>query len=154
MPKGDAFPFQLWFRLLQDCKKTKWKKFSIGIIIYFIERHYEYKYGIHINSNMYVGEGLKIVHGDGIFLNCKSIGNNFTCYPNVMLGASGDISDRDGIPTVEDDVTVYTGAVITGNVVLHKGCVVGANSYVNKDVPENVIVAGLPAKIIRNLDKK
>lgn len=151
VPKGNAFPYQVWFRLLQSCKRSKLKKYTIGIFAYLIERHYEYKYGVHANANMPVGKGLNIVHGDGIFLNCQIIGDNFTCYPMVMLGASGEASERNGIPKIEDNVAVYTGAVVTGNVVLHSGCVVAANSYVNKDVPENTVVAGLPAKVIKTL---
>ena len=148
IPQGNTLPYQVWFRLLQSCKKSKFKKYTFGILAYLIERHYEYKYGIHANANMPVGKGLNIVHGDGVFLNGKSIGNNFTCYPGVMLGAAGFDSKREGIPIVEDDVTIYTGAVVTGNVTLHKGCVVAANAYVNRDVPAGVVVGGLPAKII------
>ena len=153
VPRGYVFAYQVWFRLLQDCKKSKWKKYTVGIFVYLIERHYEYKYGIHANANMSVGQGLNIVHGDGVFLNCRSIGDNFTCYPGVMLGASGDASQRGGSPTIEDNVTIYTGAVVTGNVILHSGCVVAANAYVNTDVPENTMVAGLPARVIRKIEK-
>ena len=39
-----------------------------------MERRYGYKYGIHANANMPVWKGLNIVHGDGAFLNCQSIG--------------------------------------------------------------------------------
>ncbi len=149
IPQGNALPYQVWFRLLQSCKKSRLKKYTLGLIVYLIERHYEYKYGIHANANMPVGKGLNIVHGDGVFLNCQSIGDNFTCYPGIMLGAAGADSTRAGIPIVEDNVTVYTGAVVTGNIILHSGCVVAANAYVNKDVPPRTVVGGLPARIIK-----
>ncbi len=148
IPRGNALVYQVWFRLLQSCKKSKLKKYTMGIIVYLIERHYEYKYGIHANTNMSVGKGLNIVHGDGIFLNCQSIGDDFTCYPGVMVGAAGADSKRNGIPIIEDNVTIYTGAVVTGKVTLHSGCVIAANAYVNKDVPADTLVGGLPAKII------
>lgn len=54
-----------------------------------------------------------------------------------------------GVPTIEDNVTIYTGAVVVGNITLHKGCIIGANAFVNKDVESNCLVAGIPAKKIR-----
>jgi len=97
-------------------KRKKLLKYSIGSIIYIIFRHYEYKYGIHVNTNIDIGKVLKIVHGDGVYLNCKSIGENFTVYQNVTLG-----TDRSGgIPKVDDKVTLYTGVVICGNICLKR----------------------------------
>ncbi len=49
-----------------------------------------------------------------------------------------------------DSVTVYTNSVVCGNITLHDGCVIGAQSYVDKDVDENSFVAGIPAKLIRD----
>lgn len=146
--QGSTFKHDVWFRILQATKKRKITKYTVGIIAYFFEQHYTYKYGIHANSNMEVGYGLKIVHGDGVHLNCKSIGNNFTVYQGVTLG-----KDKSGIPTIQDDVTIYPGAVVVGGILVHSGAVIGANSFVNHDVPENTVVAGAPAKIIRKIDK-
>lgn len=151
-PQGSTFPHDVWFRILQFSKKRKLTKYSVGLFVYLIERHYSLKYGVYINSNIEIGPGLKVVHPDGAFLNCKKIGNNLTVFPGVMLGAKGDNMTIKGVPEVGNNVTVYTGAVIVGNVTLHDGCVVGANSYVDKDVPENAIVAGLPAHVIRYID--
>lgn len=50
---------------------------------------------------------------------------------------------------VEDDVWIGNGAMISGGVILHKGCVVGMGSIVTKDVPEYAVVAGCPARIIK-----
>jgi len=140
-PQGSTFPHDVWFRILQSCKKRKILKYSLGIYAYFRERHFALKYGIHINSNVSVGEGLFIVHGGGIYINVSSIGCNFTCYQSVTLGRL-----RDGIPTVENNVTVYPGAVVVGDIVLHNGCSIGANSYCDKNVDEYTKVYGIPAK--------
>jgi len=50
---------------------------------------------------------------------------------------------------IKDNVWIGAGAKILGGVTIHTGAVVGANAVVTRDVPENGIVAGVPAKIIR-----
>lgn len=149
-PQGSTFPFHVWFRLLQKCKRKKTFKWTIGLLVYFGERSLSYKYGIFANANTEIGLGLRIVHGSGVFINCKSIGENFTIYQNVTLGAAGRAdSPRPGVPTIGDNVTIFTGAVVAGDVTLHDGCVVAANSFVNKDVEANTMVAGCPAKVVK-----
>lgn len=147
-PKGSTFPHTVWFRVLQNCKKSRIKKYTIGILAYLKERQLSFKYGIYANSNIEIGSGLRVVHADGVFLNCESIGENFTVYPGVMLGSARTNSSKEGVPIIGNNVTIYTGAVVTGKVTLHDNCVVGANAFVNKDVAANTIVAGLPAKVI------
>lgn len=112
--------------------------------MYFIQRHYEFKYGIHINSNTQVGSGLCVVHGGSVYLNCKKIGDNLTVYPNVMLGAT-----HKGIPSIGNNVTIYTGAVISGNVHIGDNCIIAANSVVLKDCEESWMYAGIPARKIK-----
>lgn len=141
MPRGSVFRYIVWFRIMQFVKKNKITKLLLGGGVYLIHRHYEYKYGIHANTNIEVGKGLLIKHGDGVYLNCTKIGKNFTVYQGVTLGA-----DKNGIPTVEDNVTVYTNAVVVGNITLHSGCHVGANAFLNKSVDANKTVVGVPAK--------
>jgi acetyltransferase-like isoleucine patch superfamily enzyme len=50
---------------------------------------------------------------------------------------------------IQDDVWIGAGSIILPGVTLHSGCVVGAGSVVTKDVENDVIVAGVPAKLIR-----
>lgn len=53
------------------------------------------------------------------------------------------------VPIIGNDVTICTGAIICGGVMLEDGCTVGANSYVDKNVLKQTVVAGLPAKVIK-----
>ena len=55
-------------------------------------------------------------------------------------------------PVIGDNVTLGASVVIIGNVHIGNNVVVGAGSVVVKDVPDNCVVAGNPAKIIRYLD--
>ena len=136
-PKGTTFPYIVWFRILQSCKRSAIKKYTIGLFAYHKYNRMTYKYGIHLNSNINVGKGLYIVHGNGVYLNCKEIGDNFTVYQCVTLGSEN--KDCSAGPVVGNNVTIYTGAVVAGEIILHDGAVIGANSFVDKDVPENTL---------------
>lgn len=83
-----------------------------------------------------------IVHGGAVYLNTHSIGKNFTCYQSVTLG-----KNKSGIPTVGDNVTVYPGAVIVGDIYLGNNSTIGANSYVDKNVDENITIIGASSKV-------
>lgn len=82
-----------------------------------------------------------VVHGGSVYLNCKIIGKNFTVYPSVMLGPS-----KKGIPSVGNNVIIYTGAVISGDVYIGDNCIIAANSVVLSDCEALWMYAGIPAK--------
>lgn len=143
--KRPMFRYIFWLRIVNRLKSNCITKFSLAIIPYLILRHYQFKYGIHIGTSIPIGKGLCIQHGDGVYLNVQSIGDNFTVYQGVTLGSS----PNKGIPIVEDNVTVYMGAKVFGDVVLKDNCVVGANAVVTHDVDRDAVVIGIPAKRIR-----
>ena len=144
-PKGTCFRFQVWLRLMQGVKLHKVLKVVLGPAVYLGFRHYEYKYGIHCNTNIRIGKGLQIVHGGSVYLNCEGIGDNFTVDQNVTLGKI----PGGGIPLVRDNVTVYTGSVVVGSVILKDNATIGALSYVDKNVETGETVVGIPARMIR-----
>lgn len=140
---GGVFRYIFWLRVIHVVKSNTVTKVMFGVPTYLIFRHYEYKYGIHISTNLEIGKGLKIVHGDCVYLNCKRIGNNATIFQGVTLGADGGSLN---IPTICDNVTICVGAVIVGNITLYDGCTVAANAFVKHDVKEGDVVGGIPAK--------
>lgn len=141
--RGGVFRFTVWLRIVSYVKKEKILRLCYPVA-YLIFRHYTYKYGIHVDSNIEIGKGLMIVHGDGVYINCNKVGNNFTIYQNVTVGV-----DTSGRPNICDNVTIYPGAVVVGEICLNNNCVVGANSFLNKTVDEGTTVAGVPAKRIK-----
>jgi len=145
-PRGNTFRYLFWFRLMQAIKKNKISKLIFGFPVYIIFRHYEYKYGIHANTNIKIGGGLKIVHGDCVYINCKEIGENFTIYQGVTTGVLKDTGD---LPLIKDNVKICTNSVVCGDIVLENNCCVGANSFVNCNVESSTLVAGCPAKVIK-----
>jgi acetyltransferase-like isoleucine patch superfamily enzyme len=88
------------------------------------------------------------------------IGNYVHTGANVMMFAFNHCTELTGIPTIEqdyldgdiiieDDVWIGAGSIILAGVHIGKGAVIAANSVVTKDVPENAIAGGIPAKIIK-----
>jgi len=92
-----------------------------------------------------VGPGLFIQHGWGTSVSAKKIGRNCWISQHVTIGFTND-TDK---PTIGDNVTIYAGAKVLGNVKVGDNCVVGANAVVVRDVPENCTAFGVPAYIVR-----
>ncbi len=128
------------------------------------------EYGV----NIHVGEGC-FVNYNCVFLDIAPI----TLGDSVWIGASVTLAtpmhpflDREriyneypdnlgphdleyGKPiTIDDHVWICSGAVILGGVHIGKNSIVAAGSVVTKDVPDNVIVAGVPARVVRPIDEE
>jgi serine O-acetyltransferase len=76
-----------------------------------------------------------IVIGDGAV-----IGHGVRIYQNVTLGLTQN--GVGGYPTIEDDVSIYAGAVVIGGITVGAGSVIGANAIVSRDVPAGSVVVG------------
>ena len=87
---------------------------------------------------------MKLSHPFSTVLNADRIGCNFTCAHCTTLGKKDNKR-----PVIGDNVTLGANAIIIGGVIIGNNVVVGAGSVVVKDVPDNAIVAGNPAKIIK-----
>ena len=109
--------------------------------------------GIEIHPKAKIGKNLFIDHGMGVVIGETSeIGDNVTIYHMVTLGGiSPSINSNDQRhvkrhPTLMDNEVIGSGAQILGPVVVGKNAKVGANAVVTKDVPENAVMLGIPAK--------
>jgi serine O-acetyltransferase len=107
--------------------------------------------GIDIHAGAEIGERFFIDHGTGVVVGETAvIGNNVKIYQGVTLGAmSTRRSDRDGPlppkrhPTIEDDVTIYSGATILGgDTVIGAGSVIGGNVWIVRSVPPGSKIFG------------
>lgn len=76
------------------------------------------------------------------------IGDNVKIGTNVLMG--GRELEPGQVPIVGDNCIISTGAKLLGPITVGKNSVVGANSVVITDVPENSVVAGIPARIIKS----
>lgn len=80
-----------------------------------------------------------------MIVNSKAkIGKNLTIYPGVTVGAS-----KSGVPTIGDNVFLGLGSKVFGDVTIGNNVIVAPNAVVVKNVPDNSIVAGVPAKVIK-----
>ena len=109
--------------------------------------------GIEIHPGAKIGKNLFIDHGMGVVIGETSeIGNNVTIYHMATLGGiapsinSNDQRQVKRHPTLGDCVVVGSGAQILGPVKIGTHAKIGANAVVTKDVPENAVMVGIPAK--------
>ena len=105
--------------------------------------------GIEIHPSARIGEGLFIDHRAGVVVGeTAEIGHNVTLYQGVTLGGTGFATGKRH-PTVEDNVTIGSGAKLLGPITVGHGSKVGANSVVIHDVPPNSTVVGNPGHPVR-----
>ena len=109
--------------------------------------------GIEIHPNAKIGKNLFIDHGMGVVIGETSeIGDNVTIYHMVTLGGISPSINSDSQrqikrhPTLMNNVVIGSGAQILGPVIVGENAKVGANAVVTKDVPNNAVMIGIPAK--------
>ena len=126
---------------------------KFNLVARIISQFSRFLTGIEIHPNAKIGKNLFIDHGMGVVIGETSeIGDNVTIYHMVTLGGispsinSDDQRNTKRRPTLMDNVVVGSGAQILGPVVVRKNAKIGANAVVTKDVDENSVMVGIPAK--------
>jgi serine O-acetyltransferase len=105
--------------------------------------------GIEIHPAAQIGRALFIDHGMGVVIGeTAEIGDDVTLYQGVTLGGTGFACGKRH-PTVEDNVTIGSGAKLLGPIRIGHGSKIGANSVVIHDVPPNSTVVGNPGHPVR-----
>jgi serine O-acetyltransferase len=105
--------------------------------------------GIEIHPAAKIGDGFFIDHGMGVVIGeTAEIGDNVTLYQGVTLGGTGFATGKRH-PTVQDNVTIGSGAKLLGPITVGHGSKIGANSVVVHDVPPNSTVVGVPGHPVR-----
>ena len=105
--------------------------------------------GIEIHPGARIGNGFFIDHGMGVVIGeTAEIGDDVTLYQGVTLGGTGFATGKRH-PTVQDNVTIGSGAKMLGPITVGHGAKIGANSVVIHDVPPNSTVVGNPGHPVR-----
>ena len=114
----------------------------IKILIYLLFNAY-IPYEVEIGSASKFGYG-----GLGIVIHPRAkIGKNVLIGQQVTIGGRSKIKE---VSVIGDNVLIGAGAKILGDVMIGNNVVIGANAVVVKSVPDNCVVAGVPARIIKN----
>lgn len=122
--------------------------------IIFIYHFFKYKrLGFKLRFTVYpntVGPGFRIYHaGDYIHIKPNTrIGKNCSVLPGVVIGNKYQEAD-DSFVTIGDNCYLGLGVRIFGSITIGNNVIIGANSVVTRDMPDNCIVGGVPAKIIK-----
>jgi serine O-acetyltransferase len=105
--------------------------------------------GIEIHPAARIGDGFFIDHGMGVVIGeTAEIGRDVTLYQSVTLGGTGFATGKRH-PTVQDNVTIGSGAKLLGPITVGHGSKIGAGSVVIHDVPPNSTVVGNPGHPVR-----
>lgn len=100
-----------------------------------------------------IGKGSKLGYGGiGVVIHKDTVMGQYCIIgQNVTIG--GGNSHYPGVPIIGDNVHISHGACVFGGISIGNNVEIGANAVVNKPVPDNAIVAGVPAKILRIVQK-
>ncbi len=146
--------------LLYKLSNFLWKK-KFKFLARFIMQTGRFLTGIEVHPAAKIGERLFMDHGFGIVIGeTAEIGNDVTIYQGVTLGGvmpsveSDSQRNQKRHPTIGNNVIIGSGAQVLGPIKVGKFSRVGANSVVTKNVPENVTVAGVPAREFGETSKK
>jgi serine O-acetyltransferase len=134
---------------------------KFDLIARIISQFSRFLTGIEIHPGAKIGKNLFIDHGMGVVIGETSdIGDNVTIYHMATLGGiapsinSNDQRNVKRHPTIEDEVVIGSGAQVLGPVTVGRCAKIGANAVITKDVPENAVMVGIPAKNVGLADSE
>lgn len=131
----------LWRSRIVPHEFWKWVARSISQISRFLT-------GVEIHPGATVGRRLFIDHGMGVVIGETAvIGDDVLLYHQVTLGGTS-LEKKKRHPTIGNNVLVGMGAKIVGAITIGSNCKIGANAVVNKDIPDNCTVVGIPGRIV------
>lgn len=141
---SNNFKFIFWFRVAQHYRRS-WNKFFYLISKYFY-RKYKIQYGLWIPLNVKIGPGVEFPHSSSIVMDRGVvIGKNCKISHNTSIGRH---FRKKGSPKIGDNVIIGPNSIIYGRIVVGNNAVIGSLTLVNKDVPDNGVVVGVPGKLI------
>ena len=143
----DTVRFQLRLRKIEYLYNVHRGNLICKLYLTFLElinHNLAVRLGFSIPKNVF-GAGLCIVHYGTIVISSKAkVGENCRIHPSTSIG------DYDGAPTIGNNVYIGPGAKLFGKIAIGNNVAIGANAVVNSNIPDNVTVGGIPAKIISN----
>jgi len=142
-----AFLYFKGFMAIQTyrCSHALYKS-GRDLLAFHLQNRSSELFGVDINPAAKIGHGTMLDHATGFVMGETAVlGNDCSVLQGVTLGGTGK-ADEDRHPKVGDRVLLGANASVLGNIKIGDGAKVAAGSVVLKPVPENCIVAGVPAK--------
>lgn len=121
---------------------------GIPLVPFLIKAFFRVTFGLVLPPTVRMGSNVVLAYqGNGTVIHARAvIGSDVLIGPNVTIGGRSGLWE---VPTIEDGVYIGAGARIIGPIHIGKGAVIGANAVVLHDVEPGMVVAGIPAKVIR-----
>lgn len=139
-----VYRFSRW--VVHECRQ-RWLRFLLKPLVPLIGLFIEMNTGIKIWTGADIGPGLYIGHFGNILIGPIKMGKFCNVSQENSIGYAGR-GDSWGIPEVGDFVYVAPGAKVIGKIRIGNHVAIGANAVVTRDVPDDAVVVGVPAKVI------
>ncbi len=125
-----------------------WKR-NMRLVARIISQMVRFATHIEIHPGAVIGRRFFIDHGDGVVIGeTAEIGDDVLLYHQVTLGGTTLVKAKRH-PTIGNGVMIGMGAAILGPIHIGDHCRIGANAVVNKDIPSDCTVVGIPGRIVR-----
>ena len=139
--------------------KVIYRRLKLFIKKTFLGYYYSYRYyhtgRIYRMNDLTIGikelgkKNTQFPHPIGIVIGAKvQMGNNCTVMQNVTIGAKSPAEAKDNkYPKIGNNVFISTHAVIIGDIIVGNNVIIGAHTFVNKNIPDNTVAYGTPLQI-------
>lgn len=146
--KSAGFRFTYYMRMCNYYRNRRILKYIIFPFYKIKKNRAGIKFGYDIYELTDIGKGFHIAHMSGIVIHKDAVlGENVSISHCVTIGQTikkGEIH----IPVIGNNVYIAPGAKVIGDIRVGNFVAIGANAVVTKDVPDNAVVAGVPAKVL------
>ena len=146
--RSAGFRFTYYMRLCAYTRQRPLLKYTLFPIYKQRMRRAAGKVGIELHELTEVGKGLHIAHSGAIVVhNGAVLGENVCLSQGVTIGQTiknGEVC----LPVIGNRVYIAPGAKVIGGVHVGSNVAIGANAVVTHDVPDNAVVAGIPARVL------
>jgi len=109
-------------------------------------------FGIEIGVHVKIGGGFRVHHPVGIVLGAQMIGENFNVFAGA--GCGGASPENREQPIIGNNIFLYAGAKVLGDITIGDNVVIGANAVVLQSVPANSMAVGVPARVLPRTEKQ